>query len=141
ESLQEWPPQGAVGLDVAGFYEELLGLGYGYGPAFQGLRAVWRRGEEVFAEVALPEGISGDGFGVHPALLDSALHAMGLAGDRGEDGGGTGLPFAWSGVSLHAVGASVLRVRIAPAGSGVSLVLADVAGEPVASVDSLVLRP
>ncbi|WP_324605153.1 polyketide synthase dehydratase domain-containing protein, partial [Streptomyces sp. NRRL WC-3549] len=73
------------------FYEELLGLGYGYGPAFQGLRAVWRRGEHVFAEVALPEEISGDGFGVHPALLDSALHAMGLASDRAEGGGGTGL--------------------------------------------------
>ncbi|MEV5162980.1 SDR family oxidoreductase, partial [Streptomyces sp. NPDC053728] len=140
-ALEEWPPRDATAVGVNGFYEELLGLGYGYGPAFQGLRAVWRRGDEVFAEVALPEEISGEGFGVHPALLDSALHAMGLSGGRAEDGGGTGLPFAWSGVSLHAVGASVLRVRIAPAGSGVSLVLADAVGGPVASVDSLVLRP
>ncbi|MFI2784167.1 polyketide synthase dehydratase domain-containing protein, partial [Streptomyces sp. ALB3] len=141
ESLGEWPPRDAAVVGVEGYYEELLELGYGYGPVFQGLRAVWRRGVEVFAEVALPEEISGDGFGVHPALLDAALHAMGLAGDRNEDGGGTGLPFAWSGVALHAVGASVLRVRISPAGSGVSVVLADAAGEPVASVDSLVLRP
>ncbi|WP_258036523.1 polyketide synthase dehydratase domain-containing protein, partial [Streptomyces sp. SM10] len=140
-ALEEWPPRDATAVGVDGFYEELLGLGYGYGPAFQGLRAVWRRGDEVFAEVALPEEISGEGFGVHPALLDSALHAMGLSGGRAEDAGGTGLPFAWSGVSLHAVGASVLRVRIAPAGSGVSLVLADAVGGPVASVDSLVLRP
>ncbi|MBM7443115.1 acyl transferase domain-containing protein/acyl carrier protein/NADP-dependent 3-hydroxy acid dehydrogenase YdfG, partial [Streptomyces sp. HB132] len=138
ESLEEWPPQGAVGLDVAGFYEELLGLGLGYGPVFRGLRAAWRRGDDLFAEVVLPEGVDVEGFGLHPALLDAALHGLGLAGGGGES---AQLPFAWSGVSLHAVGASVLRVRIAPAGSGVSLVLADVAGAPVASVDSLVLRP
>ncbi|WP_435856683.1 SDR family NAD(P)-dependent oxidoreductase, partial [Streptomyces mutomycini] len=138
ESLREWPPRDAVGLDVAGFYEELLGLGLGYGPVFRGLRAAWRRGDDLFAEVALREGVDVQGFGIHPALLDAALHGLGLVGGQGD---GPRLPFAWSGVSLHAVGASVLRVRIASAGSGVSLVLADVAGEPVASVDSLVLRP
>ncbi|MEU1488574.1 type I polyketide synthase [Streptomyces sp. NPDC005752] len=138
ESLEEWPPRDAVGLDVTNFYQELLGLGLGYGPVFRGLRAAWRRGDDLFAEVALPEGVDVEGFGLHPALLDAALHGMGLVGGEGES---AQLPFVWSGVSLHAVGASVLRVRIAPAGSGVSLVLADVAGEPVASVDSLVLRP
>ncbi|WP_234351800.1 polyketide synthase dehydratase domain-containing protein, partial [Streptomyces sp. NRRL S-4] len=67
ESLQEWPPRDAVGLDVAGFYEELLGLGLGYGPVFQGLRAAWRRGDDLFAEVALREGVDVQGFGIHPA--------------------------------------------------------------------------
>ncbi|MFC9948906.1 type I polyketide synthase, partial [Streptomyces pratensis] len=138
ESLEEWPPRGAVGLDVAGLYGQLLDLGLGYGPVFRGLRAAWRRGDDLFVEVALPDGADAEGFGLHPALLDAALHGMGLAGGQGGD---ARLPFAWSGVSLHAVGASVLRVRIRPAGSGVSLVLADAAGGPVASVDSLVLRP
>ncbi|MEV8231356.1 SDR family NAD(P)-dependent oxidoreductase, partial [Streptomyces sp. NPDC079167] len=138
ESLEEWPPRDAVGLDVAGLYGQLLDLGLGYGPVFRGLRAAWRRGDDLFAEVALPDGVDVQGFGVHPALLDAALHGLGLLG--GQDGEAR-LPFAWSGVSLHAVGASVLRVRIAPAGSGVSLVLADAVGGPVASVDSLVLRP
>ncbi|WDT90436.1 polyketide synthase dehydratase domain-containing protein [Streptomyces sp. SCSIO-PteL053] len=130
-------------MDVEGFYEGLAGLGYGYGPVFQGLRSVWKRDDTVFAEVSLPEGGDADGFGVHPALLDAALHAMGLASedDGTSEGGSPGLPFAWSGVSLSAVGARVLRVRIVRSGSGVSLLLADGAGAHVASVESLALRP
>ncbi|WP_369008278.1 polyketide synthase dehydratase domain-containing protein, partial [Streptomyces sp. PT12] len=78
-----------MAVDLGGFYE-----GLEYGPAFQGLRAAWRRGDEVFAEVAVDEVA---GFGLHPVLLDSALHAIGL-GDYFSDTGR--LPFAWSGVSL-----------------------------------------
>ena len=65
---------------LAGLYAGLAARGYGYGPAFRGLRAAWRRGEEVFAEVALPEEAAADAgpFGLHPALLDAALHAVGL---------------------------------------------------------------
>ncbi|MFE6498197.1 type I polyketide synthase, partial [Streptomyces sp. NPDC057747] len=134
EGLEVWPPHDAVAVDVEGFYEGLAGLGYGYGPVFQGLRSVWKRDDAVFAEVSLPEGGDVDGFGVHPALLDAALHAMGLtSGDGGTgEGGSPGLPFAWSGVSLSAVGARVLRVRIVRSGSGVSLLLADGAGAHVA---------
>ncbi|WP_162183704.1 hypothetical protein, partial [Actinoalloteichus caeruleus] len=51
------------------------------------------------------------------------------------------LPFAWSGVSVFAVGATTARVRISRAGSGFSLLLADGVGQPVAAVDSLALRP
>ena len=74
--------QGAVPVDIGGLYEALAAGGYGYGPAFRGLRAAWRRGEDVFAEVALPEDAAAEAgsFGVHPALLDAALHAAGLAG-------------------------------------------------------------
>ncbi len=117
----------------------LAEAGYGYGPAFQGLIAAWRRGEEVFAEVQLPEPAHEDAgsYGIHPALLDAALHAL-----IPVDGGETLLPFAWSGVTLHAAGAAALRVRISPAGSGaVTLRADDAGGHPVATVDSLVLRP
>ena len=77
-TLGQWPPAGAVEQDLAGFYPELAGAGLGYGPAFQGVRAAWRRDEEIFAEVALPEGTPVAGFGVHPALLDAALQVIGL---------------------------------------------------------------
>ncbi|MFG3244897.1 type I polyketide synthase, partial [Streptomyces sp. NPDC048157] len=110
-------------------------------PVFRGLRRVWRRGDEVFAEVALPEEVAdaADAFGLHPALLDAALHAIGLLPRADEEG--TRLPFAWSGVTLHAVGARALRVRIAPDGrGGVTVDLFDEAGVPVAQVESLVLR-
>ncbi|WP_420897070.1 polyketide synthase dehydratase domain-containing protein, partial [Kitasatospora aureofaciens] len=65
---------------MSGLYEGLAGAGFGYGPAFRGLRAAWRRGDEVFAEVALPEGTEGAGFGLHPALFDACLHGFALAG-------------------------------------------------------------
>ncbi|MEU9993705.1 type I polyketide synthase, partial [Streptomyces sp. NPDC048045] len=139
EPLVEWPPAGAAAVELDGFYEGMADAGFGYGPVFQGLRAAWRKGEEVFAEVALPEGVKAEGFGLHPALLDAALHATGLTGEADAPGK---LPFSWSGVRLHASSATALRVRLSPAGSdGVSLTVADGSGAPVATIDSLVLRP
>ncbi|OBC00184.1 type I polyketide synthase [Mycobacterium sp. 852002-40037_SCH5390672] len=137
--LSEWPPPGADAVNVTGAYDGLAGRGYGYGPAFQGLRAVWRRGTETFADVELPQqaGVSTGGFGIHPVVLDAALHALGVADERIE----TVLPFSWQGVSLYAAGASRVRVRLAPAGAGaVSVELADSSGLPVLSVRELVTR-
>ncbi|WP_143220151.1 polyketide synthase dehydratase domain-containing protein, partial [Actinomadura sp. CNU-125] len=123
----------------------LAARGHGYGPAFRGLRAAWLRGGEVFAEVALPDDLDTGGYGVHPALLDAALHpiALGLFGERD----GALLPFAWSGVRLHSSNARVLRVRLTRAGGdgsatdAVALDAADTAGRPVLSVASLAVRP
>ncbi|MCL7427743.1 acyltransferase domain-containing protein [Streptomyces sp. YS415] len=142
-----WPPAGAEPVDVSGFYAAAAEAGYAYGPAFQGLRAVWRRGADLFAEVALPEGQKGDAarFGLHPALLDAALHAHGCAPAPEAAAGPDGtlrLPFAWNGVTLFATGADRLRVRLrAEAADAVRLDLADGTGAPVASVDSLLVRP
>ncbi|WP_310786326.1 type I polyketide synthase [Mycobacterium sp. Z3061] len=135
--LSAWPPVGARAVDVSGVYEQLAARGYGYGRAFQGVRAVWRRGREVFAEVAAPEGVNVRRFGIHPALLDAALHAWGLV----QGGEQLALPFSWQGVTLHAAGSSRLRVRLAPTGDGsVSVELADSSGLPVLSVRELVVR-
>ncbi|WP_425578365.1 SDR family NAD(P)-dependent oxidoreductase [Streptomyces albiaxialis] len=134
-----WPPAEAEPVPVDEFYEELVSVGFAYGPVFQGLRAAWRRGGEVFAEVALPEDAAADAmrFALHPALLDAALQTVGLLGDAA-----SGLPFAWTGVRLHAVGATALRVQLSPAGDGgVRVLVADETGAPVATVDSLVTRP
>ncbi|MFS4097610.1 type I polyketide synthase [Streptomyces sp. AF1A] len=102
------------------------------------------RGEEVFAEVALDAPApAGDGFGIHPAALDAALHAIGLL-PGADAGSGTGplLPFAWHGVRLHALGAGTLRVRLARTADGaVAVSVADAAGQPVLSADGLVMRP
>ncbi|MBB4903772.1 polyketide synthase dehydratase domain-containing protein, partial [Streptomyces griseomycini] len=139
--LTEWPPAGAKVVELDGFYDRLADGGFAYGPVFQGLRAAWRHGDEVFAEVALPEGVDAGGFGLHPALLDAALHATGLVDGTDDDAGAPGLPFAWSGVRLHASGATTLRVRLSPAGAdAVALTVADGSGAPVATVDALVVR-
>ncbi|MFI0374017.1 SDR family NAD(P)-dependent oxidoreductase [Actinomadura sp. 1N219] len=135
-----WPPPDAVPVDLDGFYADMAEAGLGYGPVFRGLTAAWRSGDEVFAEVALPEQAQEDGFGMHPALLDAALHAIALSGRAGS---GTAVPFAWSEVELFASGATALRVRVTPnvgGGDGVSLHLSDAAGRAVASVGSLALR-
>ncbi|MCP3803256.1 SDR family NAD(P)-dependent oxidoreductase [Allokutzneria sp. A3M-2-11 16] len=137
--LRPWPPVDASSVDVSRLYDQLAGQGYGYGPVFQGLTAAWRRGDEVFAEVALPEGADASGFALHPALLDSALHVLGfsaLAEDQR-----TRLPFSWRGIALFAEGASALRVRVAVVGPDeVSVTVADTTGAPVAVIESLVLR-
>ncbi|WP_434101097.1 type I polyketide synthase [Streptomyces malaysiensis] len=143
EGLGVWPPVGGVAVDVGGVYERLAGVGLEYGPVFRGVRAAWRRGDEVFAEVALAEEqrVEAGRFGLHPALLDAALHMAGVGPD-GEETGPARLPFAWTGVSLYATGATALRVRLSPSGSeGISVLVADADGVPVASVDSLVGRP
>ncbi|MFE9883330.1 SDR family NAD(P)-dependent oxidoreductase, partial [Streptomyces sp. NPDC005784] len=140
----EWPPAGAEECEVTDLYPSFEAIGLGYGPAFRNLRAAWRRGDEVFAEVSLAEERRAEAaaYGLHPALLDAALHAVGL-GDFFPDGPeGARLPFAWDGVRLHAVGAAALRVTMAPAGrDAVALDVTDEAGQPLLTVPSLVLRP
>ncbi|WP_424185426.1 type I polyketide synthase [Actinokineospora sp. G85] len=143
-----WPPPGAerVEVDPAGFYADLVGRGFGYGPSFQGVRSVWRRGDELFAEVALPDARRDEagGFGLHPALLDAALQTgMFAAADSTEEPAGQPvLAFAWNGVVLHAAGAAELRVRVAPSGQdALSVQAADQTGGLVLTMDSLVSRP
>ncbi|WP_369696761.1 type I polyketide synthase [Streptomyces sp. XD-27] len=141
-----WPPAEAAPVDTDELYSSLALIGYQYGPAFQGLRAMWKRGQEVYAEVALPEERLADAtaFGIHPALLDAALHA-GLTPDGPGTGRGTEpprLPFVWSDVRLHANGATNVRVRLTPAGhDALEVEVADTEGALVASVGSLTLRP
>ena len=138
-----WPPAGAVPIDLAGAYDRLAGQGYAYGPAFRGLQAAWRNGEELCAEVRLPDGADADRFGIHPALLDAALPPLLLATAAGAqpDGGQLRLPFSWAGGRLNAVGATFLRVRISPAGPDtVALTLTDTAGTVVITIDGLTTR-
>ena len=97
---------------------------------------------KIFAELALPADAEADAdaarFCLHPALLDGCLHVGALDEDLME----TRLPFSWSGVTIHAVGATALRVRLAPsAPNGMSIDAADPAGNPVISVRAMVARP
>ncbi|MFI9271485.1 type I polyketide synthase [Kitasatospora sp. NPDC052896] len=155
DGLTQWPPPGAAAIEPTAAYEAAAERGLDYGPAFRGVRALWRRGAEVFAEVRLPEPwtAEADRYGIHPALLDAAAHASLLAAHGpggGSDAGAVGarVPFQWRGVCLHAAAASTVRVRIAPVGeagpgpehSALSITLADPAGRLVARVNSLSTR-
>ncbi|MFE2729213.1 SDR family NAD(P)-dependent oxidoreductase, partial [Kitasatospora sp. NPDC059327] len=139
--LTTWPPPRAETVDLDGLYERFAEAGYGYGPAFRGLTAAWRRNDEVFAEIALDPRRHAEAAGctAHPALLDAALQACALlTGQSGQ----ARLPFSWTGVSAHASGATSLRVRVSADGpEAVRLDAYDLTGRPVLTVDSLVLRP
>ncbi|WP_239394554.1 type I polyketide synthase, partial [Frankia sp. CiP3] len=142
-TLDEWPPADATAVDIEDIYSILTTVGLEYGPVFQGLRAAWQRDHEFFVEVALPGGQRADAalFGVHPALLDAAVHITAYDGLRNSPEGRTYLPFAWTGVRLHASGASALRVRLALSGpEKLSIQAADETGAPVLSIESLVGR-
>ncbi|MEU9482028.1 SDR family NAD(P)-dependent oxidoreductase, partial [Streptomyces sp. NPDC048191] len=142
-----WPPEGAEAVELASFYSELTRAGYEYGPAFQAVTALWRRGEETYASIVLPDAQLADAehFGIHPALLDAALHPLvhRLAEGTGVGGGGELLlPFAWSDVTLYATGARELRARWTPSGpTSAALTLTDTNGRLVATVGALALRP
>ncbi|WP_239118132.1 type I polyketide synthase, partial [Sphaerisporangium melleum] len=165
--LTQWPPAGAAPIAVDALYDGMTELGLEYGPLFQGLVRAWSRDGQVFAEIELPEEAHGEAarFGVHPALLDAALHASALGGLLpGTEAGRPYLPFSWSGVSLHATGPRSLRVRVGrravaagrgtteaegrtgagsqpAAASSLTLAIADGNGAPVAEIDALTLRP
>jgi len=138
DPLGAWPPPEAVPVPVAGHYERLRSIGLDYGPAFRGLRAAWAEGGTLWLDVALPDEEAG-GFGVHPALLDAALHGIWLR----PDDDACRLPFSWSGVRFFGAAGTGLRVRLAPAGPdcGVCLRAWGRDGTPVLAVDHLALRP
>ncbi|MFG1780564.1 type I polyketide synthase [Micromonospora sp. NPDC049048] len=133
----DWPPARAAPVDLTGAYDRLADSGYEYGRVFRGVTAVWVRGDELFAEVTLPE--PDERYALHPALLDAALHAPLLADPTGT--GDTVLPFSWQQVVLHATNATALRVRIAPVDSGWAITATDGTGAPVVSVGRLETRP
>ncbi|MCM4084143.1 SDR family NAD(P)-dependent oxidoreductase [Actinoplanes sp. TRM88002] len=130
-----WPPAGATQVSVDGLYDDLAAAGYEYGPMLRGLRALWWDGDDRYVEAELP-GDPGR-FAVHPALLDALLH--GLSAD-GEGDGSTRLPFAFTGVTVHAEGARLLRARLRTTGDSVRVDAIDAAGEPVATIEGLVFR-
>ncbi|WUB77201.1 type I polyketide synthase [Streptomyces sp. NBC_00576] len=133
-----WPPPGARPVELDGFYAQLAATGYGYGPAFQGLRALWQDGDDLYAEVELADASAAEAarYGIHPALLDAVLHA--LCSDQPDT---VRLPFAWAGVRLHASGATAGWARLGRTGPDrVTLTLTDASGAPVLTADSLTLR-
>ncbi|MDX2590667.1 type I polyketide synthase, partial [Streptomyces sp. WI04-05A] len=135
----EWPPPAsATPVAAADAYEPLTAAGVDYGPVFRGLRAAWRHGDSLYAEVTLPEDADARGFGIHPALLDACLHALGVLQVDGE----SRLPVSWRGVALHTTGATSVRVLLAPTDEDtVTITVADPSGGVVLTVESLVVRP
>ncbi len=144
---ESWPPVGAEAVDIDDFYSRMADVGFDYGPAFLGVRAAWRRGEEVLAELSLSdnERVEAGKFGLHPVLSDAGLQGMAESWSiRSKDGEGKNeprLPFSFTGVRLYARGASTLLVHLSTVGSdAMSLVAISAGGALVMSIRSLVVR-
>ncbi|GAA3356480.1 hypothetical protein GCM10020366_20680 [Saccharopolyspora gregorii] len=93
---------------------------------------VLHRDGAVFAEVALPAGVPAAGHDLHPALLDAVTRVAAAV-----PGAGGARATRWSGMSLHATAAEVLRVRARPGADGTEVVAVDGRGNPVLVVASL----
>ncbi|MBF6149104.1 type I polyketide synthase [Nocardia nova] len=151
---EPWPPADAERADTAGLAERIYrDAGLEYGPAFIGVRAAWQRGDAVFSEVVLdtaaaPEAARHD---LHPALLDLVLHAgfsrlMWRDADFPPDTGR--LLFRWGGARFHRQAgerrAEVTSLRVVAIASGtetISVAAVDPNGDPIVSVDAVVMRP
>ncbi|MEU4160595.1 type I polyketide synthase [Actinoplanes sp. NPDC026670] len=132
-----WPPAGAHPVTVD--YTRLVEAGFQYGPAFRAVTALWQGPTEMYAEVALPPAVATDAarFGVHPALLDAALHASLLA----EPPDRPRIPFALEGVELHTTAAATARVVLSPLTPDTTRVtMTDRFGRPIVTIDALVTR-
>ena len=140
-----WAEEGTepVTESVEEGYDRLARRGYKYGPSFRGMTKVRRSGNDLFAEVVLPEGAGLSPYRwAHPAAIDALLHAIVSHGD--ENDGTPLVPFAWSGVSHECFGDpdGPLRARLTRTGAGrYRIEAADAHGRPVLSVAELVMRP
>ncbi len=134
--LDEWPPPGAEEVEIEGLRARLAEAGFDYGEAFQGLGAAWRDGDDIYTEASLPETLTGEGFLIHPALLDSALHPAALA--AGEE---MRLPFSFAGISLTTSAGPHLRVRIEVKEEQARIELFDALGAPLGLIEKATSRP
>ncbi|MEU4898953.1 SDR family NAD(P)-dependent oxidoreductase, partial [Streptomyces sp. NPDC044780] len=131
----DWPPADADPADLTGFYDALP---LSYGPAFRAMTAMWTGEGRAYASVRLAEQLTDARYGLHPVLLDAALHALGTVFTDPER---RRLAFSWSGVRIHARAATALRVLLERVGPDmVRIVATDEHGSPVLDVDSLTVR-
>ncbi|WP_194827278.1 type I polyketide synthase [Nocardia sp. XZ_19_231] len=134
-AVRDWPPTGAVPIDVDARYRELAAAGFHYGSTFRAT-ALFTRGDDLFADVVLAPELDSDGHRVHPAMLDAALHPLASV-----DAERTRLPFSWRGIRLHRVsGPGPLRARLSTVDDHSTVEILDTADRPVLSAAALVLR-
>jgi acyl transferase domain-containing protein/acyl carrier protein len=66
-------------VDGGEYYASLSSLGLEFGPAFQGVKRIWRRDGEALGRIELPSELheQSRSLHIHPALLDACFHVLG----------------------------------------------------------------
>ncbi|WP_394846904.1 SDR family NAD(P)-dependent oxidoreductase [Pendulispora brunnea] len=148
-SPESWDLSDAEPIPLEGFYTRLRSYGLEYGPVFQGLVELHRRGNVAYGRAVLPEGAHAKTYDLHPALLDAALHSLAALTEtdeaRTQPPQSVLLPFSWNDVELHATGATELRIRIeletGTEHATAKVLVSDADGQPVLRIGSLLLQP
>ncbi|MHA7702014.1 amino acid adenylation domain-containing protein [Mycobacterium sp. ML4] len=126
-----------------GFYARLAQHGLKCSGAFRSLQTMGKdpaHPDTIHAAVALPDDVDTAGYGIHPALLDAALHPLSAALSD-SDAPDPRHPFAFTGVTLHAIEASRLHVHLTRTGAdSFTLHATDPAGAPVITIDTVALQ-
>ncbi|MDC8985476.1 type I polyketide synthase, partial [Mycobacterium marinum] len=137
-------PQAITKVNQESFYDQLAQHGLHYSEAFRSIQGIGKNPlnpDAICAEVALPADIETHGYGIHPALLDAALHPLTAALADTNTNSGPQLPFAIAGITLHATGASRMHVQLEPTATDTfRLSATDPVGAPVITIDSLTVR-
>ncbi len=140
------PEIGGQELAPDEYYQALHETGIEYGPAFRGIKQLWRREGEAWGEIQLP-GDVGDvpSYHLHPALLDSCFQLLGalLDGQTSD----VYLPVGMDRLQVHGrAGARAwARASLRPAGGAKEaltgdLELFDESGQLVAELHGLHLK-
>ncbi|MFP5391998.1 MAG: SDR family NAD(P)-dependent oxidoreductase, partial [Gammaproteobacteria bacterium] len=74
----ETAANGRVEVSVERLYAALGERGIDYGPAFRAVRQLYVGEEELFARLVIPDALAPtlSAYGLHPSLMDAALHAV-----------------------------------------------------------------
>ncbi len=131
------------------YYEQLAGLGIQMGAAFRSLREAHRRDGEALARIELAPSLrAAPVCWAHPALLDGALQAVGLAAPRTADNGELHLLTGIERIVLHAALPATLwcHARLADADAAhpgelrADITLRADDGTTIGSIEGMILR-
>ena len=144
--LRDWPPAGSVAVEVDGLYQHAAEAGLLYKAMRSAASAqIYQRViVELFAQVELPETTDAQkraGFGLHPALLGAALHALLTAQTAGCGHCAFLLCGAVCTCRRGALGAMRVCGFVPDGKAAISMLLADAAGAPIGAVQALYSRP
>ncbi|MEX3846500.1 type I polyketide synthase [Paraburkholderia sp. BR10882] len=142
-----------VPIEPLRYYEVIAPLGFGYGPGFRGIVALWQGDEEALGRVELPAHLEVAAYPLHPALLDACLHIYpalvpeyrSLTGLEPKPEG-TWLPISVERFEIERTGAGHVWVRAKRRPAQADVVTLDIEiygddGAPVALLGGLTVKP
>ncbi|MBI4852597.1 MAG: amino acid adenylation domain-containing protein [Acidobacteria bacterium] len=138
--MLNWPPPDSKLMDLTNFYDRIKSsLDVEYGPLFQAVKEIWRKDNTIFTKLVLPaeNAINAEYYGVHPVLLDAALHSGFFLFDESEQV--LHLPFEWRGAKLFALGSKEVYAKISRT-DDLEISLYDDSFEPLAHIERLIKR-